>query len=89
MSFGHHHVCVLADGPRNPPKPTKSPTRSHVRLSEEQLAALRACANGISLRFEKPEIVNALLAAGYVSRNVAGVISITEHGTEYLRKFGA
>ena len=40
----------------------------------------------ISLRFEKPEIVKALLAGGYVSKNVAGVITVTEKGQDYLRK---
>jgi hypothetical protein len=80
---------VLSDASGNRPLQPKQPARSHVRLTDEQLAALRACADGISLRFEKPEIVNALLAAGYVSRNVAGVIRVTQHGKEYLRKFGA
>ena len=51
--------------------------------------ALRACANAISLRFEKPEILKALLAGGYVSKNVAGVITITEEGRDYLRKHEA
>ncbi len=40
-----------------------------IRLTDEQLEALRACAKGISLRFENPEIVKALLADGYVSKN--------------------
>jgi hypothetical protein len=57
------------------------------RLNDEQRQALRACAKGISLRFEKPEIIKALLAGGYVSKNVAGVITITARGLEYLRKY--
>ena len=63
------------------------PPRFSTHLNDEQLEALRACANGISLRFEKPEIVIALLAGGYVSTNVAGVVKITPTGLEYLREY--
>ena len=63
------------------------PPRFSTRLNDEQREALRACANGISLRFEKPEIVQALLAGGYVSTSVAGVIKITPKGLEYLREY--
>jgi hypothetical protein len=55
-----------------------------VRLSDEQLVALRACANNISLRFEEPRTVRALIEARYVSTNVAGVIRITAEGRHYL-----
>jgi len=65
------------------------PPRFTARPTEEELNALRACANGISLRFEEPEIVKALLAGGYVSKNVAGVITITAKGHDYLRKHGS
>jgi hypothetical protein len=55
-----------------------------LRLRQEQLDSLRACARGISLRFEKWEIVNALLLAGFVEKNIVGVIRITREGREYL-----
>jgi hypothetical protein len=56
-----------------------------IRLSDEQLRALRACSQGISLRFEEWEIVNALLEAGFAEMNAAGVIRVTEEGRQYLR----
>ncbi|HEX9277458.1 MAG TPA: hypothetical protein VGA51_13795 [Casimicrobiaceae bacterium] len=59
-----------------------------VRLTDEQLEALRACAKGVSLRFEKSEIVNALLEAGYAEKNIAGVVRVTEKGHQYLRTHG-
>ena len=58
------------------------------RLTPEQLSSLRECAKGISLRFEKPEIVNALIAGGYAERNVAGVITVTPKGHKYLHEHG-
>ena len=54
-------------------------------LSAEQLQSLRSCADGISLRFEKWEIVTALLSLGFVEKNFAGVIRVTPAGHEYLR----
>ena len=79
-----HHLCREMQG--RTPTPVQLPPRFTTRLADEQLNALRACAKGISLRFEKAEIVRALLAGGYVSNNVAGVITITEEGDDYLRK---
>jgi hypothetical protein len=58
------------------------------RLTDEQLLSLRECAKGISLRFEKADIVNALIWGGYAERNVAGVITVTPKGHEYLRTHG-
>jgi hypothetical protein len=55
------------------------------RLTREQLVSLRACAKGISLRFEKSEIVNALVAAGYAEKNIVGVIKLTASGHQHLR----
>jgi hypothetical protein len=55
-----------------------------LRLREEQVDALRACARGLSLRFEKWEIVNALLLAGFVEKNIVGVIRVTKEGQDYL-----
>lgn len=58
------------------------------RLTSEQLDALRRCANGISLRFEAWAIVNALIAGGYVQAGIAGVITVTAKGEEYLHETG-
>jgi hypothetical protein len=54
-------------------------------LTSAQLEALRRCAKGISLRFEDRKIVDALIAAGYVERGVAGVVTVTAKGREHLR----
>ncbi len=62
--------------------------RTAAPLTEEQLERLVACARGISLRFESPHTVNALIEAGYVERNVAGVVTITASGHAYLRSLG-
>ena len=59
---------------------------AHIMLSREQLEALTRCAEGLSLRFDQAAVVNALLNAGYVRKNVVGVISITEAGREYLSR---
>jgi len=61
----------------------------HIRLTREQLAALERCAAGISLRFDPPSVVNALLNAGYLQRNVAGVLTVTNAGVQYLTRQGA
>jgi len=78
-------MCVLGHAPPCTTTPPRLPPRFTARLTGEQLDAL-LCANGISLRFEQPEIVKALLANGYVSRSVAGVITVTEKGQDYLGK---
>ena len=57
------------------------------RLTGEQLDALRRCAKGISLRFEASVIVNALVAGGYAEKSVAGVVTVTAKGEEYLRAY--
>ena len=68
------------------PSPASSDSlpRYRTRLSAEQMEALSRCARGISLRFEKAEIVHALIFAGYAERGVAGVVKITSQGREYL-----
>jgi hypothetical protein len=58
------------------------------RLTSEQLEALRTCAKGISLRFERLDIVNDLIAGGYAEKNIGGVITVTARGHEYLREHG-
>jgi len=55
------------------------------RLTGEQLDALRRCAKGVTLRFEASETVNALVAGGYAEQGVAGVVTVTTRGEEYLR----
>ena len=59
------------------------------RLTDRQLESLRSCARGVSLRFEEPAIVNALIDAGYVEKNVVGVVTITAQGLEYLQTHGS
>jgi hypothetical protein len=55
------------------------------RLTREQLECLSRCARGISVRFERSEIVDALVNAGYAQKGVAGVVTVTTKGQEYLR----
>ena len=55
------------------------------RLTVEHLEALRRCAKGVTLRFEASETVNALVAGGYANQGVAGVVTVTVRGKEYLR----
>ena len=55
------------------------------RLTGEQLECLSRCAKGISVRFEAPEIVDALVAGGFVQKGVAGVVTVTAKGQQYLR----
>ncbi len=56
------------------------------RLTARQLESLRSCAKGVSLRFEEPAIVDALIDAGYAEKNVVGVVTVTAKGLEYLQK---
>jgi len=55
------------------------------RLTGEQLECLSRCAKGISLRFERLEIVDALVFGGYADKGVAGVVTVTARGQQYLR----
>ena len=55
------------------------------RLTQEQLECLRRCAKGISVRFEREDIVGALVTGGYAEKGVAGVVTITVKGLEYLQ----
>jgi hypothetical protein len=55
------------------------------RLTGKQLAALGRCAKGVTLRFEASDTVNALVAGGYARQSVAGVVTVTPRGEEYLR----
>jgi hypothetical protein len=55
------------------------------RLTGEQLETLRRCAKGISLRFEASATVNALVTGGYAEQGVAGVVTVTPRGEEYLQ----
>ena len=64
------------------------PAHYTIKLSPQQLERLHACAKGISLRFDDPELVGALIAGGYVEKNIAGVVRVTAKGHEYLRAHG-
>jgi hypothetical protein len=65
--------------------PSEALSLHTTRLTSEQLEYLSRCAKGISLRFEKLEIVNALLIGGYAERRIAGVVTVTVRGQQYLR----
>ena len=54
-------------------------------LNGEQLECLSRCARGISVRFERLEIVDALIAGQYAEKGVAGVVTVTAKGQQYLR----
>ncbi len=69
-------------------KPSQPLVPFKTRLTVEQLECLRSCARGISLRFERSDIVNALIAGGYAEKNVAGVVTVTAKGHEYLGTHG-
>ena len=55
------------------------------RLTGEQFVCLSRCAKGISLRFEASEFVDALILDGYAEKGVAGVVTVTAKGQQYLR----
>jgi predicted metal-binding protein len=55
------------------------------RLTREQMECLSRCARGISIRFERSDLVDALVAGGYAENGLAGVVTVTAKGHEYLR----
>ena len=55
------------------------------RLTGEQLECLSRCAKGISVRFERWEIVDALIVGDYAEKGVAGTVTVTAKGQQYLR----
>ena len=57
----------------------------NIQLTDEQFECLSRCANGISLRFEASEFVDALVAGGYAEIGVAGVVTMSAKGHQYLR----
>jgi hypothetical protein len=65
--------------------PSKARTLHTERLTDEALECLSRCARGISLRFERSEIVEELVAGGYAEKGVAGVVTVTAKGQEYLQ----
>jgi hypothetical protein len=66
-------------------EPSETLTLHKTRLTGEQLECLSRCAKGISLRFEASEIVDALIVGGYAEKGVAGVVTVTAKGQQYLR----
>jgi hypothetical protein len=66
-------------------KPSEALAQHATRLTGEQLECLSRCAKGISLRFERLEIVDALVVGGYAAKGVAGVVTVTDEGQRYLR----
>ena len=57
------------------------------RLTGEQLECLRRCAKGDTLRFEAAEIVGSLIDGGYAQKGIAGVVTVTAKGRQYLKDF--
>jgi len=74
--------------PTPPPTPESSEGVAHfkMRLTREQHECLSRCARGISVRFERSDIIDALVEAGYAEKGVAGVVTVTPRGKEYLQK---
>jgi len=66
-------------------KPVATLTLLNAHLTSVQLDSLKRCAKGISIRFENEAIVDALLVGGYAQKSLAGVISVTAKGLEYLK----
>jgi hypothetical protein len=75
--------CALK--PLSIANPSETFALVRTRLTGEQLECLSRCANGISIRFESSEIVDALVAGGYAEQGVAGVVTVTAKGQQYLR----
>ena len=67
--------------------PSQSVAPFKPRLNREQLECLKRGARGITLRFERSELVDVLVAAGYAERGLAGVITVTPAGHEYLKTY--
>ncbi len=64
--------------------PTEKLPSAKTHLTEEQVECLSRCARGISLRFDRLEIVDALVDGGYAEKGVAGVVRVTAKGQDYL-----
>ncbi len=62
---------------------SQSPTTKE-RLTEEQIACLRRCAEGNTLRFEALELVDAIVATGYAQKSAMGVVTLTAEGQVYV-----
>jgi hypothetical protein len=75
----------------HPPKslsisnPSEALALRATRLTGEQLECLSRCAKGISLRFDTLEIVDALVFGGYADKGVAGIVTVTVRGQQYLQ----
>ena len=74
--------------PLSPPaaESTEGVAPFKTRLTREQHECLSRCARGISIRFERSELIEALVEAGYAEKGVAGVVTVTSRGREYLQK---
>jgi hypothetical protein len=77
--------------PRAPTPPPAAESSEGVapfktRLTREQHECLSRCARGISVRFERSDLIDALVEAGYAEKGVAGVVTVTTRGREYLQQ---
>lgn len=59
------------------------------QLTGEQRDCLTRCSNGLTLRFERSELVDPLIDNGYAERGLAGVVTVTARGQEYLKRYGS
>lgn len=62
--------------------PSETLALLETHLNGEQLECLSRCARGISVRFQRLEILDALVAGGYAERGVAGVVTVTAKGQQ-------
>src|SRR5258708_13556382 len=65
-------------------EPSETLALLETQLKGEQLECLSRCARGVSIRFERLEIVDALVARGYAEKGVAGVVPATSKGGKKL-----
>jgi predicted metal-binding protein len=77
-------ICPPAE-PVSIAEPSIRLTMINTHLTREQLECLSRCARGISVRFEHWEIVDALIVGGYAEKGVAGTVTVTAKGQQYLR----
>ena len=70
---------------RNTARSMNSTANVGGRITASHLEALRSCADGNTLRFVADEIVEPLIAMGYLEQGVGRVCYVTDLGHQYLR----
>jgi hypothetical protein len=82
--MSQHMTNIYAPKSLSIAEPSETLALLQTYLNGEQLECLSRCARGISVRFERLEIVDALVAAGYAEKGVAGVVTVTVKGRQFL-----